>query len=145
MFNLQAAHRELVLCILPLFLSLRSLKRSIVGKPAQFHGFIQIQQSNIHRKALAVRVTPLTLPGSPLKAKSVAFVMENRPQSLVMLCITTYGTDTLSFPIQYKRKEPSELFSEFFANALLCPKVEIFFVTTGFPIGMSILTLLYHL
>ena len=32
-FNLQEAHRELVLCVLPLILSLRSLKRSIEGKP----------------------------------------------------------------------------------------------------------------
>ena len=38
MFNLQAAHRELVLCVLPLILSVRSLKRSIVGKTACVHG-----------------------------------------------------------------------------------------------------------
>ena len=54
-FNLQAAHRELVLCVLPLILSMRSLKRSIVGKPVQYYGSIQIPQSNIHRKAPAVR------------------------------------------------------------------------------------------
>ena len=39
-FNLQAARRELVLCVLPLILSMRSLKRSIVGKPVQFYGSI---------------------------------------------------------------------------------------------------------
>ena len=53
-FNLQSAHRELVLCILPLILSMCSLKRSIIGKPVQFHGSIQIPQSNKHRKAPAV-------------------------------------------------------------------------------------------
>ena len=54
-FNLQAVHRELVLCVLPLILSMRSLKKSIVGRPVQFHGSIQIPQSNIHREAPAVR------------------------------------------------------------------------------------------
>ena len=54
-FNLQAAHRELVLCILPLILSMRSLKRSIVEKTVQYHGSIQIPQSNIRWKAPAVR------------------------------------------------------------------------------------------
>ena len=44
-FNLQAKHRELVLCVLPLTLSMRSLKRSIEGKPVQFIGSIQIPQS----------------------------------------------------------------------------------------------------
>ena len=44
-FNSQAAHRELVLCVLPLILSMPSLKRSIVGKPVQFYGSIQIPQS----------------------------------------------------------------------------------------------------
>ena len=44
-FNLQAAHRELVLCVLPLILSMRSLKRSIVGKPVQLYGSIHIPQS----------------------------------------------------------------------------------------------------
>ena len=44
-----------VLCVLPLILSMRSLKRSIEGKPVQFHGSIQIPQINIHRKASAVR------------------------------------------------------------------------------------------
>ena len=44
-FNLQAAHRELVLCVLLLILSMRSLKRSIVGKPVQLYGSIQIPQS----------------------------------------------------------------------------------------------------
>ena len=44
-FNLQAANCELVLCVLPLTLSIRSLKRSIVGKPVQFHGSIKIPES----------------------------------------------------------------------------------------------------
>ena len=35
-FNLQAAHRELVLCALPLILSMLSLKTSIEGRPVQF-------------------------------------------------------------------------------------------------------------
>ena len=82
-FNLQAARRELVLCVLPLILSMRSLKKSIVGKPVQFQGSIQIPQGIIHRKAPAVRGITLTVPGTPLKANSVAFAMENRPQSLI--------------------------------------------------------------
>ena len=77
-FNLQAAHRELVLRVLPVIYAMRTMKRSIVRKPVQFHGSIQIPQSNIHRKAPAVR----GIPGPPFKANSAAIAMQNRPKSL---------------------------------------------------------------
>ena len=35
-FHLHAAHRELVLCVLPLILSMLSMKTSIEGRPVQF-------------------------------------------------------------------------------------------------------------
>ena len=86
MFYLQAAHRELVLCVLPLILSMGSLKRSIVGNPVQFQGSIQTPKNNIHQKAPAVRGNTPYCTRVPLKAYSVAFASEDRPQSLLLFC-----------------------------------------------------------
>ena len=85
-FNLQTAHHELVLCVLPLILSLCSLKRSIEGKPVQFHRSKQKPQSDCTGKHMRSVFTPLTVPGSPLKANTVAFAMENKQQSLLLFC-----------------------------------------------------------
>ena len=72
--------------------------------------------------------TPLTVPGPPLKANSVAFAMEKRPQSLLLFC---FYHNLWYSPIQCKRKEPSDLFiskKTCFLNSSLMPcLVEIYY------------------
>ena len=99
-FNLQAAHRELVICVLPLILSMRLLKRSIVGKPVQFHGSIQIPHSNIHWKAPAVRGNTLYSTRIPFKSKLSGICYgKYTAVFIIILLITTYDTDTFLSPI----------------------------------------------
>ena len=86
MFNLQAAHREPVLCVLPFILSMRSPKRSIVGKPVQFHGSDKYRKAIYTGKHRRSMETLLTVLGFPLKTNSVAIAMENKPQSIVLFC-----------------------------------------------------------
>ena len=77
-----------------------SLKRSIIGKPVQFHGSIQIPQSNIHRKAPAVRGNTPSRTRIPVKSQ-LSGICNGKWTTvfIIVLLITTYGNDTLPLPM----------------------------------------------
>ena len=116
-------------------LSLRSLKRSIVGLPVQLNGPIHTPPSNIHLKHRRSVETPHYCTRTPFKSQLNDICNGKKTAvSINVLLITTYGTDTLSSTILCKRKEPSELFilkKTCFLNSLLMSctslKVKLYF------------------
>ena len=85
MFNLQAAHRD-TMCFASNFVN--AFAEKIDSR--QTSPILRVHTNtakHIHGKAPAVVETLLTVAGPPLKAKSVAFAMENRAQSLLFFVV----------------------------------------------------------